>query len=108
MKMITAIINKKDAAFVSDALTDGGFSFTKIATSGGFLQDGNTTLLIGTGDDTVEAALSIIRRNCAKRTSPIPAATQQAHYAPGSVPVAEVTVGGAIVFVTDVLHFEKM
>lgn len=108
MKMITAIINKKDASFVSDALTDGGFHFTKIATSGGFLQDGNTTLLIGTGDDRVEAALSIIRHNCAKRTTAMPAATPNAHYAHGATPVAEITVGGATVFVTDVLHFEKM
>lgn len=108
MKMITAIINKRDASFVSDALTDGGFSFTRIATSGGFLQDGNTTLLIGTGDDRVEAALSIIRHNCAKRTAAVPAAAPNAHYAQGTAPVASVTVGGATVFVTDVLHFEKM
>lgn len=108
MKMITAIINKRDASFVSDALKDGGFSFTKIATSGGFLQDGNTTLLIGTPDDKVEAALSIIRHNCAKRTAAMPAVTPDARTAVGTVRVAEVTVGGATVFVTDVLHFEKM
>ena len=53
MKMITAIINKKDAGKVCSALIDGGFYFTKTATSGGFLTIGNTTLIIGVEDDKV-------------------------------------------------------
>ena len=48
MKMITAIVNKKDAGSVCDALMQEGFFFTKMATTGGFLKAGNTTLLIGT------------------------------------------------------------
>ena len=37
MKMITAIVNKKDAGEVCDALKDEKFTFTKMATTGGFL-----------------------------------------------------------------------
>ncbi|MBQ8658725.1 MAG: cyclic-di-AMP receptor [Clostridia bacterium] len=107
MKMITAIVNKKDVNEVSVALTDAGFEFTRMASSGGFLRSGNTTLLIGTDDDKVEAALELIRKNCSKRTEVVPSVIAS------PIPTAfsymtEVTVGGAIVFVTDVVRFEKM
>lgn len=57
MKMITAIINKRDADCVCDALTQENFMFTKMATTGGFLRSGNTTLLIGTDDERVKKPL---------------------------------------------------
>ncbi|MBS6450758.1 MAG: cyclic-di-AMP receptor [Ruminococcus sp.] len=37
MKLITAVIGKKDLNPVCDALREAGYSFTKIPTSGGFL-----------------------------------------------------------------------
>ena len=109
MKMITAIVNKRDTSGVCRALTEEGFDFTKLATTGGFLRDGNTTLLMGVDDEKLEKALEIIRRNCAQRMQKVPAlppteiAASVYHTSP-----AEVMVGGAIVFVSDVLHFEKM
>ena len=57
MKMITAIVNKRDADSVCDALTSHNFMFTKMATTGGFLRSGNMTLLIGTEDDKVKKAV---------------------------------------------------
>ena len=36
MKLIFAIVNKDDSNVVSSALTRGGFSVTKLATTGGF------------------------------------------------------------------------
>ena len=70
--MITAIVNRKDSDSVCDALTKGGFIFTKIATSGGFLKKGNVTLLIGTDIDRVNDAVDIIRDNSARRTENAP------------------------------------
>ena len=72
MKMITAIINRKDANLVCDALTNAGFIFTKIATSGGFLKKGNVTLLIGTDTDRVKEVIGIIRDHSAQRTEKTP------------------------------------
>ena len=111
MKMITAIVHKKDAANVCSVLSQNGFEFTKLATTGGFLKTGNTTLLIGTDDDKVDRAVELIRLNCAKRTEPV--ASIDAAGAGVGVPLinpfpAEVIVGGAIVFVTDVAYYEKM
>lgn len=51
MKLITAVIGKKDLNPVCDALREAGYSFTKIPTSGGFLRSSNMTLLIGVDDD---------------------------------------------------------
>ena len=56
MKMITAIVNKKDAGDVCDALAQARYTFTKMATTGGFLKAGNVTLLIGTDDEKVDEA----------------------------------------------------
>ena len=43
MKMVTAIVNKKDTGTVCRKLTEEGFEFTKLATTGGFLRDGYCT-----------------------------------------------------------------
>lgn len=66
------MVNKKDAVCVCDSLTEAGFFFTKLATSGGFLKEGNTTLLIGVDDEKVHDALEVIRLHCLKRTEAAP------------------------------------
>lgn len=94
MKLITAVIGKKDMNPVCDALREAGFSFTKIPTSGGFLRSSNMTLLLGVDDDKLSEAVELIDKNCRKHTE--------------QTDEKKVTVGGATVFVTDVERFEKM
>ncbi len=106
MKMITAIINKKDAGSVCSALIDEGYYFTKTASSGGFLTIGNTTLIIGIEDDKVDAVLDIIRKHSSRRTETVTGMIGEAMTS--AVIPTEVIVGGATVFVTNVEHFEKM
>lgn len=105
--MITAIVNKRDAGEVCDSLAEAKFTFTKMATTGGFLKAGNVTLLIGMEDEKVEEALEIIRKHCAQRMERIPAVVGAGVHAYGYYKT-EVLVGGATVFVTPVEHFEKM
>lgn len=106
MKLITAIISKKDSDSVCSALTEAGFYFTKMMTSGGFLSSGNTTVLIGTEEDKVKSAISIIRENCSRRKETTPTTIPLAASAVNGM--QEVMVGGATVFVTPVEKFEKM
>lgn len=107
MKMLTAIVQTKDSADVGQALSEAGIDFTKMATSGGFLRSGNTTLLIGIEDERVDEAIEIIRQNCRRRLEKTP--TMMTTATPMAVShVAEVSVGGAIVFVSDVERFERM
>lgn len=109
MKMITAIINKKDSSFVCSALRAENIAFTKVASVGGFLSSGNATLIIGLPDEKVETAMSIIRSHCSQRMEPVPHFSDHpsalSTYSPYP---AKVLVGGATVFITDVAHFEKM
>ena len=107
MKMITAIVNKKDATEVCDALAEAKYSFTRMATSGGFLRAGNMTLLIGTDDEKVDDAIAIIRKHCAQRMEPMPSVVNAGVPAFGYYKT-EVLVGGATIFVSPVERFEKM
>lgn len=106
MKMITAIVSKKDTNVVCQALSEAGFYFTKMASTGGFLTAGNTTLMIGTEDEKVAQALDVIRANCSRRVEKISSNVQLA--VPSTAYPTEVSVGGATVFVTEVAQFEKM
>jgi uncharacterized protein YaaQ len=70
MKLIIAILRDVDNEPVSHALTTAGFRVTLIASTGGFLRRGSTTLLIGVDDEQLENALGIIRTNCAPASEP--------------------------------------
>jgi len=61
MKMIMAIVDVAKSEMISQSLLDANFRVTQLATTGGFLRGGATTLMIGVDDDLVDAALQIIR-----------------------------------------------
>ena len=50
MKLIVAVLRKEDEADTIAELNKKGFFVTELATTGGFLKEKNTTLLIGTDD----------------------------------------------------------
>lgn len=64
MKMIIAIIRDEDNDRVSSKLTAEEFRVTFIASTGGFLRSGRSTLLIGVDESRVERALELLRENC--------------------------------------------
>ena len=70
MKLIIAIIKDEDNDAVSRALTKKDFRVTFIASTGGFLRSGRSTLLIGVEDEQVDSALDVIRDSCKKPDKP--------------------------------------
>ena len=109
MKLLICVINSDDRYPLLDALIERGHSATVFSTIGGFLREGNTTLLIGAPDQKVHDVLRVIRTHCETRTKivyPFPAAAgyEEAYM---STPI-EVEVGGAVVFVINVDRFEKL
>ena len=70
MKLIIAIIRDSDNEPVSRALTSADYRVTCVASTGGFLRRGSSTLLIGVEDERVERALEIIRESCTPPTDP--------------------------------------
>lgn len=61
MKLIILILDDEVAEEALRDLIEREFRVTRVASTGGFLRRGNTTLLIGTQDDLVDDALEVIR-----------------------------------------------
>jgi uncharacterized protein YaaQ len=70
MKLIVTIIRDEDNEPVSQALIQSGFRVTRIASTGGFLRHGSSTLMIGVEDTQLEQAISVIRDSCAPPSEP--------------------------------------
>ena len=109
MKLIIAIVQDEDAARLVSNLMNEGYSVTKLATTGGFLRAGNTTLLLGVDEEKFQGAMNVIEKVCKSRkqiaTSPSPVAGTTGVYV--LYPI-EVMVGGATVFVLNVEQFIKL
>jgi len=88
MKMILSIVKDEDTDPVIDALADEGYTVTRIASTGGFLRQGRSTLLVGVAADKVDDAIQVINDNCAPTVEPI--------------------LRRATLFVLNVEHFEEI
>ena len=109
MKLVICIVQDDDAGDLIDILTDKGLRVTKLATTGGFLKSGNTTLMIGVDEKDVDNVIKSIEDVCKTRqqvvTSPSPIAGSTGVYVPYPI---DVEVGGATIFVVDVDKFIKI
>ena len=109
MKLVLAIVQDDDALDLIEELNDKGFRVTKLATTGGFLKSGNTTLMIGVEIDKVDIVINIIEEVCKRRKQVVSTqpglSGESVMYMPFPL---EVEVGGATVFVIDVDKFVKI
>lgn len=87
VKLIILILDDEIAEEALRDLIEREFRVTRVASTGGFLRRGNTTLLIGTKDDLVDDALEVIRS--------IRRGAEKAQHR-------------ATVFVLDMEHFEQL
>lgn len=67
MKLVIAVVQNEDADAIVDALLERQFRATRLASTGGFLRRGNTTLLVGVEDTDVDSVLEIIRSRARTR-----------------------------------------
>jgi uncharacterized protein YaaQ len=108
MKLIMSIVKTDDADQLVHDLTQAGYRATTISTTGGFLRQGNATIFVGTEDENVESVLQLVKANCCTRSeyvSPLPPVMEPGEmYIPTPV---DVQMGGATVFVLDVVQFER-
>jgi uncharacterized protein YaaQ len=107
MKLVIAIVQDEDARGLVDALKDKKIGATKLSSTGGFLRQGNRTVLIGVEEERVEEVMDIIGENCREReiVATIPPMVEEASMILQSF---NVRVGGATVFVVDVDQFRKL
>ena len=100
MKLILAVVQHQDAGRLVDALTAQKFRVTRISSEGGFLREGNVTLMLNIADEQVDSVLQIVREHCSTRTryvSPMPPIAESGEFYPPTP--LEVQIGGATVFV---------
>jgi len=110
-KLVIAIIQSADSGRLTDALVARGFRSTRINTVGGFLDEPNVTMLIGTEDEQLTELLGIIRQNCRARRRYMNAAPMSVETVGMPVVTAapiEVEIGGATVFVLPVRHIARL
>lgn len=106
MKLIIAVVQDKDTNRLTDALGGENFKTTKLATTGGFLKEGNTTLMIGCEDEHVDEALNVIRDNCSQREQMVAPISPMGGNADSYIPKpVKVEVGGATVFILPIEQF---
>ena len=111
MKLVLAIVQDDDAIDLIEELTDKDYRVTKLATTGGFLKSGNTTLMIGVEEKEVKNLINVIEDVCKRRKEMVPTSTpntigtNSGMYVPYPI---EVEGGGATIFVLDVDQFDKV
>ena len=69
-RLIIALLRDADGEEVLNALLEAEYRVTRIASTGGFMRRGNSTLLIGVEKERVEAAVKIIRDHSAPAIDP--------------------------------------
>jgi uncharacterized protein YaaQ len=109
MKLVIGIVHDEDAHNLLEELTVNEYRVTKLASTGGFLKAGNTTIIVGVEDTEVDSVINIIKNNCETRkqisTSPAPVSGTTGIFVPYPI---EVIIGGATVFVVDVEAYLKL
>jgi uncharacterized protein YaaQ len=108
MKLIVAIVQDYDCDGMLRAIADAGLRATRIASTGGFLRTGNTTVIMGVADDQVAPCVRLIRSVCQSRVQRVPEALASDYTEWNPAGIAEVTIGGAVVFVTNVSRFVRI
>ena len=63
MKLIIAIVRDSDSDILTQALTSADFRVTRVASTGGLLRRGMTTLLTGVDDLQVDSAIQVLKKN---------------------------------------------
>ena len=61
MKLLLFVVEDNVADPTVDTLVEQGFRVTRLASTGGFLRKGNTTLLVGVEDEAAERAAAVVR-----------------------------------------------
>lgn len=108
MKLIIVIVQKEDAPVLSSTLIQKGFYVTKLATTGGFLKEGNVTFLIGADSEKIEEIKSVIKDTCKSRDIIISNPTPYPLSEGADINFGLTTkIGGATIFILNIDEFEK-
>ncbi len=106
MKLVVTIVHPEDSDRIVKSLAQKGYGTTCIPSTGSFLGQENRTLFTGVADERVKEVSSLIRSAVHWRSVENPGKTPD-----NSMVVdedAQITVGGATIFVLDVDQFLRV
>ncbi len=70
MKLILTVLSDNETEPVSYNLIQSGFRVTRIASTGGFLRRGMSTLMLGVEDEKVQQAIQLINQSLSTAKEP--------------------------------------
>jgi uncharacterized protein YaaQ len=109
MKLVIAVISSVDLDELLRRMAERGYRATVIDQSGGFLRQGNVTLLVGVQEALTTDLIRLIASTCRSRVSLLNPAMPMAE--PGEFFVSravEAHEGGAVCFVLNIERFERI
>ena len=99
---------RSDADRLTDELVRRGMGATRIGSTGGFLRRGSATLISGIRADQLDDLREAMRETCRARLEHVPVQTLPfMGEAALDAHAVEVRVGGAVLFVLPLTHFER-
>ena len=108
MKLAICIVHNRDRNKLADELLKAGFKFTVIGSTGGFLREGNSTLLIGLEAELAASLKEIVQQSCKAREQMVNVMPFEAAPPGAFIPSpVKVPVGGAVMFFLDVDEFVR-
>ncbi|MCA0457930.1 MAG: cyclic-di-AMP receptor [Chloroflexi bacterium] len=105
MKLIVTIVDDQDADKVMSALSRQHIGVTRVSSTGGLIDPGNSTLLIGTDEGNIPTVMKLISEVAAVRPAVVPYAHSSSM---AFTNLVEIEVGGFTTFVLDIDHFEQV
>jgi len=72
MKLLVAIVQPPDADRVSQRLRAAGHRFTRLGSTGGFLDTPNVTLILAAEDEAVQDVVELFHETCSGREVEVP------------------------------------
>lgn len=106
--LIIANASSEQVPMLMKELNKNHFYFTRIASSGSFMQLSTNTLIIGIPQDRYDELMQILHKHCKKQRTHIATQTQiEAHFQPSQPIIIEAETGGATILTLPVEHFEQ-
>ncbi len=102
--LMAVVIQEQDVENALSTLTKLGTSVTNLPSSGGFLGQRSTTLLIGLAEGQEENTIKALQRSCRERVEYLPTPTHG--FPSGLSTPTPIKVGGATIFAFEVERFE--
>lgn len=102
MKLLMLVVHNDDAHAVMNAMIKAGHRVTRLASTGGMLGEGNTTVFCGLPEDRLDETIALVSEVCRPRDVDL----QRGH--PLFSEIRSVRMGGAVGFIVDIERFFRL